>query len=182
MVAQRLGQRIAQALFVRAALRRRDRVAIGVGRTARRPAPRRGPFDRPPAIVGDFRCGRRRRGRDRRRSCDLAARKSLGRRGNSACPRPGSAVLDQHGIAGPADLDAAEQIGLGAGHAVEPRRREMRIAAENLPVGPETDTIVPRQFTAPRSFNLPTACRARSASCGRAGRAPPRRPSIPTAR
>ena len=41
-------------------------------------------------------------------------------------------VLDQRRIAGPADLDAAEQIGLGLGHAVEPRRREMRVLAENL--------------------------------------------------
>ncbi len=40
-------------------------------------------------------------------------------------------VLDQCRIAGPADLHAAEQIGLGFGHAMKPGGREFEIA-ENL--------------------------------------------------
>ena len=41
--------------------------------------------------------------------------------------------------AGPADLDAAEQIGLGAGHAEQPRRHERRALAEDLGIRLEAD-------------------------------------------
>src|SRR5690606_12308137 len=46
-------------------------------------------------------------------------------------------VLDERGIAGPADLDTAEEIGLRPRHAVEPRRVELRTLAEDLGVGME---------------------------------------------
>src|SRR5579883_1125040 len=42
-------------------------------------------------------------------------------------------------VAPPADLDAAEEIGLGAGEAVERRRLEMRVGAEDLRVRVEAD-------------------------------------------
>ena len=59
MGAQRLGQRIAQALFMGAALRRGDGVAIGVdeGIDLRRPGHR--PFHGALAVLACFRCGRR---------------------------------------------------------------------------------------------------------------------------
>jgi hypothetical protein len=41
-------------------------------------------------------------------------------------------ALQQRRVAGPADFDAAEQIGLGPGHAVEPRRDQCARGAENL--------------------------------------------------
>ena len=43
------------------------------------------------------------------------------------------------GVAPPADLDAAEEIGLGARHAVEGRRLELGLVAEDLRIGMEAD-------------------------------------------
>ncbi len=48
------------------------------------------------------------------------------------------AGLEQGGVAGPADADAAEQVGLGAAQLVEPRRAELQ-GAEDLGVGMEAD-------------------------------------------
>ena len=48
-------------------------------------------------------------------------------------------VVDARGIAAPADFHAAEQVGLGARHPVEPRGLEHRLGAENLRVGHEAD-------------------------------------------
>ena len=47
-------------------------------------------------------------------------------------------ALEQRRVAGPADLDAAKQVGLRAAQAIEPRRAE-RGTAENLRVRPEAD-------------------------------------------
>ena len=44
-------------------------------------------------------------------------------------------VLDQRGIAGPADFHTAEQIGLGACHPEQPRRIEFRLVAKDLRIG-----------------------------------------------
>src|SRR3546814_16612298 len=46
-------------------------------------------------------------------------------------------LVEQGGRTGPADLDAPEQIRLGARHPVEPRRLEAGILAEDLRVGVE---------------------------------------------
>jgi hypothetical protein len=47
-------------------------------------------------------------------------------------------ILRERRVAGPADLDAAVQVGLGAAEAVEPRRGEL-LLAEDLGVRPEAD-------------------------------------------
>ena len=44
----------------------------------------------------------------------------------------GDVVVEQSGVAAPANLDAREEIGLGARQPVEPRRLELRLLAENL--------------------------------------------------
>src|SRR3546814_17125514 len=49
------------------------------------------------------------------------------------------ALVQQALVAGPADLDAAVEIGLGARHAVEPRRAELRLLAEDRRVGVQGD-------------------------------------------
>src|SRR5260370_4721932 len=48
-------------------------------------------------------------------------------------------ALEQRRVAAPADLDAAEQIGLGTGHLEQALRLERGLGAENLRVGPEAD-------------------------------------------
>ena len=45
----------------------------------------------------------------------------------------------QAGVAPPADFDAAKEIGFRARHAVERRRAEADLGAENLRVGMEAD-------------------------------------------
>ena len=50
---------------------------------------------------------------------------------------------DQLGIALPADLDAAEQVGLAARHAVHHRRPELRGRTEDLRIGPHADRRAP---------------------------------------
>src|SRR3546814_2107930 len=49
------------------------------------------------------------------------------------------ALVQQAPVAGPADLDAAVEIGLGARHAVEPRWAELRLLAEDRRVGAKGD-------------------------------------------
>ena len=49
----------------------------------------------------------------------------------------GGLVLDPGGIAGPANLDASEQVGLGARHPVEAGRTEDGGVAEDHGIGPE---------------------------------------------
>ena len=138
MGAQRLRQRVAQALFVRAALRRGDGVAIGMQERLgfRRPGDR--PFDRALAVAVFGAAGEAAR-RDRRAPCRFRrVRKSSRPPGKFSVSSAGIVVrLDQRRIAFPADFDAAEQIGLRARHAVELRRREMRVLAENLRIGLE---------------------------------------------
>ncbi len=48
-------------------------------------------------------------------------------------------ALQQCRVAVPADLDATEQIGLGAGHLEQALRLEGGLGAEDLGVGPEAD-------------------------------------------
>ena len=60
--------------------------------------------------------------------------------------------------AAPADLDAAEEIGLGARHAEQPRRLE-RALAENLGIGLEADAgaaaVLDRAEILQRAVGLP---------------------------
>ena len=48
-------------------------------------------------------------------------------------------AVEQFGIAVPADLDAAEQVGLGARHLEHAQRIERRLGAEDFRVGLETN-------------------------------------------
>ena len=124
-------KRVAQALFVRAALQRGDGVAIGIEERLGLGRPGDGPFHRAlaVAIFGAAEEGAR---RDGRLAFDLAARKSVRPPGNFSVSSAGVPLSIRAGVAFPADFDAAEQIGLGLRHAIEPRRREMHVVAENL--------------------------------------------------
>ncbi len=51
----------------------------------------------------------------------------------------GGLVVEALRRAPPANLDAAEQIGLGAGHAIKPRRLERRALAEDLGIRQEAN-------------------------------------------
>ena len=129
--AQRLRQRLAQAVLVRAAVRRRDRVAVGaheavlIGDPSDRPLDRAvavGPFD----AAGEDLLGHQRLTRDLARQVVLEAA------GEVECRFRRRVVGDERGIAAPADLDAAEQVGLGARHLEQPRRLEGAALAEDL--------------------------------------------------
>ena len=54
-----------------------------------------------------------------------------------ACSGTSSTPLQELLGAGPADLDAAEQIGLGARHLEDALRPEMRLRSEDVGIGPE---------------------------------------------
>ena len=47
------------------------------------------------------------------------------------------AAFEQHRVAFPANFDPAEQVGLRAGHAEQPRRIELRAGPEDLRIGVE---------------------------------------------
>ena len=89
MGAQRLGQRVAQALFVRAALRRGNGVAIGVDKGIDLRRPGNGPFDGALAVAV-LGAAREIRGRDGWALPISLAGNRAGRRGISACLRPAS--------------------------------------------------------------------------------------------
>ena len=135
--AQRFGQRVAQALFVRAALRRRNGVAIGMHERIDLRRPCHGPF-RPRLCRRGFPCGRKTaRCVTVRVVADFAVEEIEQPPGNFSVSSAGRFAFDQRRIAFPADLDAAKQIGLGPRHAIKLRGREMRVLAENLRVGIE---------------------------------------------
>ena len=94
------------------------------------------------------------------------------RPGNGTIPRLGDrAILRQQGlVASPADLDAAEQIGLGARHAIEPLGPEARLCRRSRDRDGSV-TVVPRRLgaRAGRASARAAACRARSV-CVRAWR------------
>ena len=135
--ADALGQRGAQARFVRAAVGRRDGVAViafaavGLERPGDRPfgaaLARSGKSWRPVkgwlVTVG--------------RSPSCSARWSARPPGNWKTACSGTSATRERRVAAPADLDAGEQIGLGAGELVEALGREGRVRAENLGVGRE---------------------------------------------
>ena len=125
IAAQRPGERRAEALLVRAALGRRDGVAVGGREAVVAAEPGHRPFDRAvPAFLLDA-AGE-----------DLVdhARLALQTLGQEVLQPAGEMehrlggrvlVLDEGGIAGPADLDAAEEIGLGARHAESRAARKL---------------------------------------------------------
>ena len=135
-VAQPLGEGRAQAVLVRAAVGRRNRVAVGVeeavlvGDPAHRPLHRAVPVRLFVAAREHILC-------DAGLAVDgglqifLEAAREMERR------LVRRVVGDQRLGAGPADLDAAEQVSLRAGHAEQPLRLEGRALAEDLLVRPE---------------------------------------------
>ena len=100
-----------------------------------------------------------------------------GRPGNAGCRSSGVAPSSRAGSATfPADLDAAEQIGLLSRHAVERRGPKRHAGAEDLGIGWKV-IVVPRRFlTRPAFLSLvqgrlprsnssaPRACRSRATS------------------
>ena len=177
---ERAGEAAAQARLMGAALGRRHGVAIGVEEALAIGGPGDGPFQ-PALIVGQLGLAGEGRG------CDGLATLEAG--GEEIAEAAGEmqhrlrrrllALADQRGIAAPADLDAAEEIGLGARHAVEPRRLEARLLAEDLGIGMEAHLgAAPIDIAAPLQLAR-RACRGHS-SGGRA--ACPGRPRPPACR
>ena len=105
-------------------------VAVGVQEAVAVLQPGDRPFHRlPVAVAGQVGLAgpdRRQHRAARRRYRPPGSR--AGRRGSAAPPPAGvsSLPLSSAGIAGPADFDAAEQVGLGAAQPVEPRRLELQ--------------------------------------------------------
>jgi len=130
----------AQAGLVAAALGCRHGIAVGVEEAVLVERPGDRPFDAA-LLVGELRFadeGLRRQG--------LAL---VQRRGEEILQAVGEVdvvlfrrlvvLLQQRLVAGPADLDAAVEISLGARHAVEPGRAELRLLAEDRRIGMEGD-------------------------------------------
>ena len=141
MGAQGLGQGVAQALLVRAALRRGNGVAIGVDEGVDRRRPGYRPFHRPAAIFV-FGAAGEVAAVDGVGLADFAFEKIQQPAGEFQRVFRRGLVLDQRRIASPANLHAPEQIGFGLGHAIKPRRRELHVA-EDLHVGLEGDDRAP---------------------------------------
>jgi len=137
--AQTLGEGVAQALLVGAALGRGHGVTVGVEEAVLVVVrPRHRPFHLP-HVVGQ-----------RRRSGEEAARQQrtlLQHGGEEIAEAVGEvqrvlggnvvAVVDEQRVALPANLHAAEQIGLGTGHAVQRARLQAGAVAEDFRVGME---------------------------------------------
>ena len=177
-------QRVAQPGLVGPALRGRDRVAIGVAEAVLLVlGPGHRPFDAAAFAELDLAEKRPRRQESRsRRGSPPENRRA--RPENAAAPPAGTpSGRGSDGVAAPADLDAAEQIGLGARHPVEqspggtrPRRRSRD--------RDESASVVPRRFcTGPAILDrLPAARRGCIAAATAAGRARPRPRARRTAR
>ena len=136
--ADRFRQCGAQALLMGAALGRRDRVAVGRRETVIATEPGHSPFN---GAMTSFLLDAA--GKDLIRHAVLA----LEALGKEILQPAGEVkhgllrrllILDEGGIAGPADLDAAEKVGLGPRHLVEACRQEGGVAlAEYLIVRKE---------------------------------------------
>ena len=137
MGAQRLGQGVAKALFVGAAHRSGNGVAIGAGEGIAAGRPGHRPFHRAtPVFI--FGAAREIALVDGLGLADLAAQEVQQAAGKFQRVLGGRLVGDQRRIADPVDFHAPEQIGLGLGGAVQPRRGELQVA-ENLFVRAEGD-------------------------------------------
>ena len=128
--AQALGQRRAQAGLVRAAVGRRDGVAVGARETVVVGDPRHRPFDRAVAVLALGAAGEQILGHHGA-SGDLA-RQVVGEATREAEHGAGRRVVgDERRVARPADFHAAEQVSLGARHLEQARRLEVRALAED---------------------------------------------------
>ena len=131
-------QRRAQAGFMGAAVRRRDGVAIGVEKAVGVGGPGHRPLRRAvraglAGAAGENVGMHQRRAGQRFRQIILQA---VGEMKGRLLRHVVDAAQKFLG-AGPADFDAAEQIGLRARHLEHALRLEMRLGAENFRVGPE---------------------------------------------
>ena len=131
---QALGERNAEARLMRAAFGRGNGVAIGM-HDAVATVPGDRPFERTVA-AGLFRLA----GKDFAGDGEFLAHgrlkiilQSAGEVEHGLFRR--FRALDQRRIAGPADFDAAEQIGLGARHAEKPGRVEFGMRPEDFRIG-----------------------------------------------
>ena len=150
-LAQALRQRRAEAVLVRAALAGRNGVAVGAAEAVVVGDPGDGPLDRAVLaflldVAGEDLLGDQRLAGDLGEEIVLEAAREMEHR------LGGRVVLDERRIAAPADLDAAEEIGLRARHLEEARRLEVRALAEDLLVGVEAH-LVPRRFMTEPSFS-----------------------------
>ena len=182
MVLDALQQRTAQPRLVRAAVRRRNRVAIG------------GQDPSLSAVQATAHCARA-----VHPDFAGAAGEDIGMDERRAVDRRGQIILKtiremEGGLlryvldaaqkllgAGPADLDTSEQIGLGARHLEHALRLEARLGPKDFRIGPETHFRAAPVGNAPSFSNLPFGL-PRSNTIGAASaRARPRPPCAPTA-
>ena len=183
VVLQAAQQRGAHAGLVGAAVRRRNGVAVGVEEAVGVGGPGDGPLRA--AVLADLaRLAAEDIGVDQRRVLErlgeiilqpfLEMERGLLRH---------VGAFDQFLGAGPADFDAAEQIGLGARHLEHALGLEMRLGLRKSP-GRDGSAPWCRAGSAPcrRPAACPSACRARTPSCRASGRARPRPPCGRTGR
>ncbi len=135
--AQGLGQRSAQALFVRPAVGGGHGVAIPAGRPVRIERPGDRPFDAPGLIGKILRAGKGLRG-DAFATAELFGQVVRKAAGEFEHRFGGDIVAGQAGGAFPADFDPGEEIGFRARQLEQLLRIELPVA-ENLGVGHEAD-------------------------------------------
>src|SRR5690606_6511419 len=142
---------------------RRDRVAVGI-EEAVAAIPRHGPFDRAVAgllvaLAGEAVTG------DPVVAVERGLQIVLQAAGEVEHGLFGRLVpfLQQCRIAGPANLDAAEQVGLGARHAHDARRLELRALAEDIGVGMEAGPCAAAVVDLAEVFQYPLRYAARKA-------------------
>ena len=139
MRTQATAERAAETGFMRAAFRRRDRVAVGVEEPLGIDRPGDRPFDAT-LFVGEGRFASERFFGDRAAAIEAGGQK-LGEPAREVEDGFGRrlGLGDQLRIAVPANLDAAEQVRLRARHAAEAGWFELGALSEDLGIGPETD-------------------------------------------
>ena len=160
---QGFSERRAQAGFVRAAVLRGDSVAIGAEKTVV-VDPRDRPFDRAVTVglvgpAGEDLLG------DGLLAFDAVFEKVFQPAGEveDGAFRCLAIARKLRLVAGPADLDAAEEIGLGTGHAEQPGRLEGCALAEDFRVGPETHLGAAPVLHRAKALQRPVRCPARVA-------------------
>ena len=140
VILQAARQRRAQAGFMGAAVRRRNGVAIGIEKAVGVGGPGHRPLRRAVRAgllrgAGENLGMHQRRAGERLRQIVLEAVGEMERR----FLRHVVDAVQQLLGAGPADFDAAEQIGLRARHLEHALGLEMRLGSENLGIGPEAN-------------------------------------------
>ena len=162
VVAQAAQERDAQAVLVRTAFRRRNRVAVGGGEAVLGRHPGDRPFERAVAaglrdLAGEHLVG------DEFLSLDVAGEIVLQpvREAEARLGRNGVGAGEKRRRAAPADLDAAEEIGLRARHLEQAPRLEVRVLAEDLRIGLEAHLGAAPVQHAADGFELRLAARPR---------------------